>query len=689
MATSTVGGGYGAGGSSMIDVHGIHHGKIWQRSSVRPLDHSGSLLHVQHSRHGQTPLGSQLLRFTHVSFNRAGTSFTAVDQLGNLYDFNIAENRFKHVCKMDTTCTAMQHAVQDGELLVGLADNSFRLFSLISTAHGSADAAQISTASNTSIGDVSRESPCICSAVEHRTCIQIISVNSSGKCALTTSMDETLLWNLDDFTIVRTLHGAGDVGLQQAIFSSCGDAIFTCFKNDEIFAWDAATFKIAFKMHPPKPQHTPQLHFKSMVCSRDDRVLVAGGRSRALVVWNLSTGALQRTVWLPTPTSAVRAVQCVWTGHAPADQTVAALTDTGQVYLVDVQLSALLCTVGAGGTSTFIDTIATGLHGRCMATVSSRGVLSLHDIDECLTEALHHPRPLAPSAPVSTAASFARGQRSATDHAAHPPGAPGSAPRGKNNGNRGKYSMPRGNHTKGLSRKRIDEHRTQVQKAFSTLREDRLADLLNGYGEYPAKYRKYIWKQLLQLPENTTVYQHLLDKGTHSAFAQFHQVYPMKSRKLLRIAQRNLSALAHWAPIMGEVSYLPHLVFPFFKYFENTPFASFEIVLTVLINWCQQWFEFFPNPPINVSISLCIKLGLNLGYFCLSPPSHPLPSLFYFYISPHIFPHTACLCGADIEYDREHPYPPRARTPRTPASSRNYFAGVCLAAATEYAFGCV
>ena len=81
MASSTVGGGYGIGGAAMIDLHSLRRGRMWQRPSVRPLDHSGTLLYVQHSRHGQTPLGSQLLRFTHVSFNRAGTSFTAVDQV--------------------------------------------------------------------------------------------------------------------------------------------------------------------------------------------------------------------------------------------------------------------------------------------------------------------------------------------------------------------------------------------------------------------------------------------------------------------------------------------------------------------------------------------------------------------------------------------------------------------------------
>jgi hypothetical protein len=140
----------------------------------------------------------------------------------------------------------------------------------------------------------------------------------------------------------------------------------------------------------------------------------------------------------------------------------------------------------------------------------------------------------------------------------------------------------------------------EPKTADQPIREDRLMDVLHGFGEYPAKYRKYIWRQLLRLPENFEAYNALLAKGTHSSYARLNERFPLKSRKILRIFQRNLSALAHWAPIFGELQYLPQLAFPIIKYYENSPFVSFEILLTFLTNWCQQWFDFFPNPPINV-----------------------------------------------------------------------------------------
>ncbi|XP_057388281.1 TBC1 domain family member 31 isoform X4 [Balaenoptera acutorostrata] len=132
------------------------------------------------------------------------------------------------------------------------------------------------------------------------------------------------------------------------------------------------------------------------------------------------------------------------------------------------------------------------------------------------------------------------------------------------------------------------------------LNKKRLQILLKGYGEYPTKYRMFIWRSLLQLPENHTAFSNLIDKGIHVAFLNLQKKYPIKSRKLLRVLQRTLSALAHWSAIFSDTPYLPLLAFPFVKLFQNNQLICFEVVATLLINWCQHWFEYFPNPPINI-----------------------------------------------------------------------------------------
>uniref|UniRef100_A0A8C4DMM3 TBC1 domain family member 31 n=1 Tax=Dicentrarchus labrax TaxID=13489 RepID=A0A8C4DMM3_DICLA len=132
------------------------------------------------------------------------------------------------------------------------------------------------------------------------------------------------------------------------------------------------------------------------------------------------------------------------------------------------------------------------------------------------------------------------------------------------------------------------------------LNKKRLVALLKAFGEYPAKYRMFVWRSLLCLPENHAAYSSLTDKGLHSAYLTLHDKYPIKSHKLQRGLQRVLSALAHWAAIFGEVEYLPLIAFPFVKLFQNNPMLCFEVVATVIVNWCQHWFEYFPNPPLNI-----------------------------------------------------------------------------------------
>ena len=115
---------------------------------------------------------------------------------------------------------------------------------------------------------------------------------------------------------------------------------------------------------------------------------------------------------------------------------------------------------------------------------------------------------------------------------------------------------------------------------------------------------------------------------------------------------RVLSAIAHWSSLFSEVDYLPALVFPFVKLFQNNQLVAFEMVATILCkfiytcifvnmytvsiylsihssihpliypsihpsinlfinpsihpfiiltdNWCNLWYEYFPNPPLNI-----------------------------------------------------------------------------------------
>lgn len=110
----------------------------------------------------------------------------------------------------------------------------------------------------------------------------------------------------------------------------------------------------------------------------------------------------------------------------------------------------------------------------------------------------------------------------------------------------------------------------------------KLIKILKCYNEYPARYRMFIWKMLLKLPENYDSYASFIERGTHPAYVDLSKKYPLKSQKCIRLLERTLSALAHWSPIFAECEYLPLFIFPFVKLFQNNQVLCFEIVATLI-----------------------------------------------------------------------------------------------------------
>ncbi|KAL3152259.1 hypothetical protein ABBQ32_001336 [Trebouxia sp. C0010 RCD-2024] len=132
------------------------------------------------------------------------------------------------------------------------------------------------------------------------------------------------------------------------------------------------------------------------------------------------------------------------------------------------------------------------------------------------------------------------------------------------------------------------------------LNQRRLQELLLAYGEYPAKYRLLVWDFLLRLPHHSQAYQSLSDMGLHPAYANLEKDYPVGDQSLMRRLARTLSALTHWAPVLGEVAFLPALAFPFVRLFRADLESCFEVIATLLSNWGRHWFTHFPHPPFPV-----------------------------------------------------------------------------------------
>lgn len=60
----------------------------------------------------------------------------------------------------------------------------------------------------------------------------------------------------------------------------------------------------------------------------------------------------------------------------------------------------------------------------------------------------------------------------------------------------------------------------------------------------------------------------------------------------------------------AEAGFLPRFVFPFVKLYGTKAEAAFELVATLLLNWCSGWFELFPNPPLPLLRRFLVSGGV-------------------------------------------------------------------------------
>ncbi|XP_060099237.1 TBC1 domain family member 31 [Heteronotia binoei] len=535
-----------------MDLGNREEGKIWHRKPS-PAAQQGVITNIIHSTTGYH---SRTIRFLHVAFDSSGDSLLAGDHQGNIYVFDLVGNRFNLVQRTAQSCTALAFGLRrKTEFLVALADYSIKCFDtdtkeLVSWMRG------------------------------HESSVSSISVHGSGRYAITTSADTAQLWDLDTFQRKRKLNVRQSVGIQKVFFLPLNNTIISCFKDNSVFAWEFDTLHCKYQL--PSPIEGSSLRYKVFAATRDGRILAAGGKSNHLHLWCLESRQLLRIIQMPTKVRAVRHLEFLADSFdGGSNQVLGVLSQDSIMRFINIQTCKLLFDVGSHEEG--ISTAALSPSGRYIAAVMENGSLSLYSI-QALTQELNKPPP--PLFKVISEPSKGTPKLTVRVTSGRPE----------------RPWQPKGNkvHAKMLRPQQNTSLEDKENELPDGLNKKRLQALLKGFGEYPAKYRMFVWRSLLQLPENHLAFSSLLDKGTHSAFVHLQNEYPIKSRKLLRVLQRTLSALAHWSAIFGEMPYIPLLAFPFVKLFQNNQLICFEVVATVIVNWCQHWFEFFPNPPINV-----------------------------------------------------------------------------------------
>ncbi|XP_061851401.1 TBC1 domain family member 31 isoform X2 [Colius striatus] len=537
------------------DVGGRLQGPIWHRKHG-PEARRGVIVNIIHSVKGYH---SKTIRFLNVAFDSSGDSLLAGDHQGNIYVFDLNGNRFKLVQRTLQACTALAFNLhRKTEFLVALADYSVKCFDietkeLVSWMKG------------------------------HDSSVSSISVHGSGRYAITTSTDTAQLWDLDTFQRKRKLNVRQSVGIQKVFFLPLSNTILSCFKDNSVFAWEFDTLHCKYQL--PTPVEGSVLLYKVFAVTRDGRIFVAGGKSNQLHLWCLESKQLIRIIQMPAKVRAVRHLEFLPDNFdGGSSQVLGVLSQDNIMRFINIETCKLLFDIGSHEEG--ISTATISPNGRYIASVMENGSLNLYSVRDLTQEGDKPPPPMfkvvedwskLSSEPKKLTMRVTSGR----------PEWPG-----KSNGSK--------TQTKLLKLQVNTSLENKENELPGGLNKKRLQALLKGFGEYPAKYRMFVWRSLLQLPENHLAFSSLIDKGTHSAFVNIQNEYPIKSRKLLRVLQRTLSALAHWSAIFAETPYIPLLAFPFVKLFQNNQLICFEVVATVIVNFCQHWFEYFPNPPVNI-----------------------------------------------------------------------------------------
>ena len=535
-------------------------GRLWFRKLSPNED--GLLLSISQTMSSALASIKHCVRFTQLAFNSAGDSFIAGDQQGNIYIFYLTRNTFTLLTKTGIPCTALAfNLCRKNEVLVASGDCSLRCYD-------------------------SERKELVSVMKDHESSICSISIHASGRHALTTANEIAQIWDLDTFTKKKTLNGAQTVGIQQVFFLPLSNTIMSSFKDDSIFAWDFESLVCKYQLPIPEG---PAPHYRAFATPRDGRLLAAGGRSHFLHIWTLESKKLLRIIDLPTKVRIVKQLEFLAdTFDGGSSQTVGILSQDGIVRFVNIHTCKLVFEVGSHEKR--INSFNLSPNGSDMACIMDSGCINIFSIPSLTSHLKQAP------APIFKTLVDDRLRTNTNNSTVESTTMADSRPSKERTSLSKQKKTVKPTWLKPSDSTPEDEEGT----AMEGLSHSRLKAILKGYGEYPAKYRMFIWRSLLQLPENHAAFCSLVDKGTHSAFVRLHEKYPIKSRKLLRVLQRILSAMAHWSAVFGETEYLPLLVFPFVKLFQNNQLICFEVVATVLVNWCQNWFEFFPNPPINL-----------------------------------------------------------------------------------------
>jgi len=125
-----------------------------------------------------------------------------------------------------------------------------------------------------------------------------------------------------------------------------------------------------------------------------------------------------------------------------------------------------------------------------------------------------------------------------------------------------------------------------------------LRTYLRKFETLPNSHRVTVWKTILDLPCNRDEYIRLRDRGKRMIPKDSLALKQTNEVKTVLNVQRGL--LFHSPSLKYLKNFLTCFIQPFAVMFGNSELVCFEVILSILTNYCQHWFDHIPQAPYTV-----------------------------------------------------------------------------------------
>ncbi|KAI4490955.1 hypothetical protein M0802_010629 [Mischocyttarus mexicanus] len=367
---------------------------------------------------------------------------------------------------------------------------------------------------------------------------------------LTFSYKEVIIWHLNSFSKAHQLHiNTKNVSIKKASFSNLGH-IVVLYHNDSVQTWMHNQLDTDTKLDIKK---FGIRNIKDFVFTQNGRTMIIASTQNKIIVINTHNWNMIKSWSLPDKFIGIKQMSIIpMSLDSGANQMLAVISSNCKLYILDLNLSRFIDMIHEINN---VKKIAVSSDGRYITIIDKQGFLKL-----ILCDRLFSLEPMRTE------------KLEKLENKCRP------------------------------KAHKINEHLRYIRKNINQeLRLDRLLMILQEFGKFPDKYRSLIWSTILKLPANKTAFISLMNNITQRKVSlNFLKNYHLADRSKASLLTMIIDCLIQWCPLLAQTSFLPNLVFPFLMVFQKDQLFALELVLSILVNYCQKWFEYHPLPPLNI-----------------------------------------------------------------------------------------